>query len=380
MGDFLVLADGPLGSAGGLMPGVSLLSVALIGLLIGPARALNWVDHPCTRKRHGRSVPLVGGVGMFIAFCLGVLLLPVRPDDLPILLVGMALLMLVGLYDDVSHLRPAYRFPIQGLAVLLMALVGHLSISDLGDLFGLGAIHLGWLAVPFTLFGVVGVINAMNMIDGLDGLAGGTALSAVFWLLVVLLGAPLVDRGDAGVLLVLAMAIIGFLVYNIRHPWRSRASVFMGDAGSTMLGFFLGWFLVKLSQGQQAVMDPITAVYLLALPLMDTVAVMVRRILGGQSPFAADRRHLHHLLLDSGVSHARVVALMLGLTFVLGGLGVMADAFDLPTPFRFYAFCGLSCLYYLVTAQLAKRRDDRPSGVTAAPVLDSSGIALPEEA
>jgi UDP-GlcNAc:undecaprenyl-phosphate GlcNAc-1-phosphate transferase len=380
MGDFLTPDQGPLESINWLIPVVFLLSASLIGLLLRPAQTLNWVDHPCTRKRHGHPTPLVGGVGMFLAFCIGVLLLPVRPDDLPVLLGGMTLLMLVGLYDDIHHLRPVIRFLIQGSAVLLMAFVGHLSIGELGNLFGFGGIHLDWLSLPFTIIGVIGVINAMNMIDGLDGLAGGTALIAVFWLLVFLLGAPLVDHGNVGVLLVLAMAIVGFLVHNIRHPWRARATVFMGDAGSTMLGFVLGWFLVDLSQGQRAVMDPITAVWILAIPLMDTVSVMVRRVLAGQSPCAADRRHLHHLLLDSGLSHGRVVAVMLGLTFVLGGLGVLADALDIPSPVRFYAFFGLSCLYLFFTAEMAKRHC---SGLTAAPAVRAfvpPDVPLPEEA
>ncbi|WP_295454732.1 MraY family glycosyltransferase [uncultured Thiodictyon sp.] len=298
---------------------------------------------------------------MCFAFGLSVLLLPAKPHDWPILLVSMTVLTLVGLYDDIHSSRPATRFLFQAVAVLIMALGSHVALSSLGDLFGLGAVTLGAGAVLFTLFSVIGVINAFNMIDGLDGLAGGTGLIVTGWLLVLCLTAPVSQPGEIGALLALAMALCGFLAYNLRHPWRAQASVFMGDAGSTMLGFVLSWFLIHLSQGDHAVMAPITAVWILALPLLDTLTVMARRLLTGHSPFAADRQHLHHLLLGRGLPDGRATAWLLALTFVTGAAGVLADRLAVPQYLAFYAFAGLFLLYFRLTTGWLRQRNNLPA-------------------
>ena len=341
------------------------LCVGLIALLIRPARAWGWVDHPGTRKHHPAPVPLIGGVAMCIAYGLGLLMLPVRPDHHQMLLMAMVLLTLIGWYDDFRATRPAIRFIFQGGAVLMMALNSGITLDNLGDLFGLGDVILPkGIALLFTLFCVVGVINAFNMSDGLDGLAGGLALIAAGWLIVLLRIAPISRIGDRAALWVLVMAITGFLCFNLRHPWRARASVFMGDAGSTMLGFVLAWSLVNLSQGQRAVMTPITAVWILALPIMDTITVMIRRIRIGHNPFTADRRHLHHLALACGLSDGQATALLLIMALMSGAVGVALYQLDVPEYMQFYAFLALFGLYYPVTTRLWDRiqRNIAPPG------------------
>lgn len=333
------------------------LCIGLIALLIRPARAWGWVDRPTTRKHHRTPVPLVGGVAMGVAYGLSVLMLPEKPYGCLELLIAVVLLALVGLYDDLRAVRPAFRFIFQIGAVLVMALGGEIVLGNLGDLFGLGEVALtGSVAFLFTLFCVVGVINALNMSDGLDGLAGGLALIAAGWLIVLVQSAPSLQRGNSDALLILVMVIAGFLCFNLRHPWRARASVFMGDAGSTMLGFVLAWFLVHLSQGPAAVMVPMTAVWILAVPLLDTVAVMIRRIRAGHSPFAADRQHLHHLLLGLGLSDGQTTALLLAVAAVTGAVGIVAHHLAVPEYLQFYAFLALFGAYYRVTAGFWERR------------------------
>ena len=333
------------------------LCVGLIALLIRPARAWGWVDRPTTRKHHRTPVPLVGGVAMCVAYGLSVLALPVWPDSYQALVTAMVLLTLIGLYDDLHTVRPAIRFAFQIGAVLVMAFGGGIMLDDLGNLFGLGNVTLvGGIALLFTLFCVVGVINAFNMSDGLDGLAGGLALIVVGWLIVLSRIAPTSHPGDSDALWALVMVVAGFLCFNLRHPWRARASVFMGDAGSTMLGFALAWFLVHLSQGREAVMTPMTAVWLLALPLMDTIAVMIRRIRTSHSPFAADRRHLHHLALSCGFLDGQATAFLLIAAFMTGAAGVAAHGLGVPEYLQFYTFLGLFGLYYLVTTRLWESR------------------------
>ena len=332
------------------------LCVVLILLLIRPARAWGWVDRPTGRKHHPTPVLLVGGVAMCVAYGLSLLALPVRPDACPALLIAMVLLTLIGLYDDLRATRPALRFVFQGGAVLVMALGGGVTLDNLGNLFGLGNVTFPeGVALLVTLFCVIGVINAFNMSDGLDGLAGGLALIAAGWLIVLLRNAPLSRLGDHDALLALVMVVAGFLCFNLRHPWRSRASVFMGDAGSTMLGFVLAWFLVHLSQGREAAMAPMTAVWLLALPLMDTVSVMIRRIRVGHNPFVADRRHLHHLLLSGGLSDGRATTLLLITALLTGAVGVATHELGVPEHLQFYAFLVLFGLYHRLTTHFWKR-------------------------
>jgi len=331
-------------------------SVGLILLLSRPALAWGWVDRPSTRKHHHSPVPLIGGIAMCIATSVGILLLPQRIDTYAIFLLSTWLMALVGLYDDLHAARPASRFLFEIAAVLLMALGAGIQLNDLGDLLGLGTVTLGLVAIPFTIFSVVGVVNAINMIDGLDGLAGGVVLIAVLWLVAAAATGPIMHVEDVQTLLVLALAIVGFLCFNLRHPGRARASVFMGDAGSMMLGFALSWFVVHLSQGEQRVMAPMTAVWILGLPLMDTVTVMLRRIRARQSPFNPDRQHLHHLLLSRrGLSDGQVTARMLALSAASGALGVGAWWIGIPESVQFYAFLAAFVIYYRLTSRIWTR-------------------------
>lgn len=339
----------------GLLLYTLLLSIGFIALSIRWAGRLGWVDRPDDRKQHRHPVPLTGGIAMCAAFCLSLPLMPDKPDAYLVLLASLVVLALVGAYDDLRSIRPATRFLFQTVAVLLMTLNGQVLLSNLGNLLGWGSIVLGDLAIPFTLFGIVGVINAFNMIDGLDGLAGGVALIAIGCLLALNLTAPAPDHHASNALLVLAMVIVGFLCFNLRHPWRVQASVFMGDSGSTMLGFALGWFLVSLSQdreGQVAVMTPMTAVWILAVPLLDAVTVMIRRLRARQSPFNADRQHLHHLLLNYGYSDGQVTAMLLTGALITGVIGMAAHRLAVPEFVQFYGFLGVFLLYYQATTHI----------------------------
>jgi len=299
-------------------------------------------------------VPLVGGLAIWAAFTLGILL---KPDQLPdnrYLLGGMTLMTLVGLLDDFRPVNHWVRFLLQVLAILVMGLADDTVLNNLGDLLGTGDILFTRMAWAFTLFAVVGLINAFNMIDGLDGLAGGQALIATGWLVLLSLHAPILIAARVESLLVFAASITGFLLFNIRHPWRAHASVFMGDAGSTLLGYVLAWFMIRMTQDEGLELNPITAVWIMAFPLMDTLAVMVRRMLAGCSPFAADRQHLHFLLLAFGLSDGRVVAILLILAFGLGGFGVLTQWYGVPEYVRFYSFVSLFLLYVAITMRMAR--------------------------
>lgn len=353
-----------------------LFCLGLVALLIKPARFLNWVDQPGHRKHHRDPVPLIGGVAMCIAICLSASLLSQKPHAWLTLLTGLILMTGIGVYDDLCPVKPSVRLLFQIGAALLMVVSGDVVLNNLGNLLGLGVIALHGSAVFFTLFSVVGVINALNMSDGIDGLAGGLALIAFGWLTILSL-AVAGDPRDTTMLLVLAAAVAGFLFYNLRHPWRMRASVFMGDAGSTMLGFALGWFMIRLSQGDHAVMTPMTAVLILALPLLDTVTVMIRRIRVGHSPFRADRQHLHHLLLNNGWTDGWVTALLLAVAAATGAVAVVANWLRLPDYLQFYGFVGAFFLYYHATTRCWARQQARLTPVSTARATDPIRLKHP---
>jgi len=188
-------------------------------------------------------------------------------------------------------------------------------------------VELGWMAVPFTLLCVVGLINAVNMLDGADGLAGGVMLSVLFWLCVI--GVSAAEYEAMLLPALLACALIGFLAFNF--PFREEgASVFMGDSGSTMLGFGVAWFAIELAFEQGTGVPPVVIAWILALPIFDTISLMLRRVLKGQSPMSPDREHLHHIFQRAGFGPAATAYICIGLAFLFGAVGVGSWWLDVP--------------------------------------------------
>ena len=313
---------------------ISILACVVTSVLIvimrPLAQSVGLVDVPNARKAHHGPVPLVGGLAIFAAVAAACTvpswsgLSPAAPGMLSFLLAGL-LLVSVGAVDDFMELSPRARFVAQTVAAIAMIFGGGVLLSDLGCMTISGEVlQLGFLAIPFTVFATIGVINALNMCDGLDGLSGSQALISLagFWIAVALWG----PTGSLALLTVLGGGILGFLLFNLRLPGRSRASIFLGDAGSMFLGFALTWFAISLSQGPDRVIKPAAALWFVMLPVIDAVAMMLRRMVRGRSPFSPDREHLHHIFLLAGYSVNETVAIMA----MLGASGV---AFGLASTF-----------------------------------------------
>ncbi len=310
--------------------------------------ALHWglVDEPDARKRHHGPVPLVGGLAMVLALFFALML-----TDLPLtpwrpLFVGIAILLLVGLFDDAHELHPRNRLLAQIGAALLMVFWGQVYLTDLGDLGGMGHLELGWLTVPVTVFAVVGVINAVNLSDGMDGLAGSLAL--------ISLGSLAVVARDAGqtapltLLLLFGAVILGFLALNLRSPWLARAQIFMGDGGSLMLGFVIAWFAVALTQGEQRVLAPVTVLWLCAIPLFDTVASLLRRALNRRALMQPDRGHFHHILLAAGLTVPQTWGVMVSLALLCALFGLQGHYAHWPEPVMFGLFLAVFALFFAI--------------------------------
>lgn len=300
-----------------------LLTAALVLLLRPLAFAIGLVDKPTGRKTHAGEIPLIGGIAIFLGAGIVLLAYALLTEQgrqllLPIsnFLIAGSILLAVGIWDDLRDLPPAVRFAAQVLAALLMIAGGGPVISDLGALSLSGAlVTTGVLAIPFTVFVTVGVINSINMSDGLDGLCGNLTMVSLLGLGTA--AALWSNSGDFQLINIFSAAVAGFLLFNQRTIWRPRALVFLGDAGSMLLGFVLAWFTIEISQAPIDAVSPAAALWFVALPVMDTVGVMLRRVLSGLSPFHADSQHLHHLLIQSGFTVAETI-LILGLCAVAG--------------------------------------------------------------
>ena len=306
------------------------VTAILIHVFRGPAIRLGLVDIPGGRKEHVGEVPLIGGVAMFLGFASATLLLEQSLTQYRPLYAGMSLLLVAGILDDLHDLSARAKFALQLVAAFFVVAWGGLKVSYLGNLFGLGPIHLGILSTPFTIICVVGLVNAVNMADGSDGLAGGIVFVMLLWLIAatLLAGLPLPIMP-----LLLAGSVLAFLLFNFPHAKRRHASIFMGDSGSMILGFATAWFAIQLMSNSDGRIPPITIAAILMLPVSDTVILIARRIYKGQSPMAADREHLHHIFERAGFSRPQTVYTLISTAGLTGAIGIIGWKTALPDGF-----------------------------------------------
>ena len=334
---------------------VLLLTIILLFAVRDIALKTGWVDHPGGRKQHAHPVPTIGGVAMFLGFCTAIIFFSSAMSNAGVLLAASALLLVVGCYDDRRGLSARMRLLLQLGCAALVVIEGDIILVNLGAVFYPGSIDLGAWAVPFTIFCIAGVINAMNMSDGLDGLAGGYALNT--FLLLVIAAVQAGRIADAQTLFVLIAVVSAFLLFNYRFPGRRHAMLFMGDAGSMFLGLVLAWFLIDLTQGADAAMSPVVSLWLFAIPLYDTVSVMVRRMVRGGSPFKADRAHIHHVLHAHGCSTLQTTMILHTASLLLGSVGLALDYAGVSEYIMFWSLAGIFAVYCLVMSRAWTRAE-----------------------
>ena len=258
------------------------------------------------------------------------------------------LLQLFILYDDAFGIKASKRLILQGTASLALIYFGEIYIENLQiSLLGID-LDLGYWGIPFTIFAVVGIINAFNMIDGINGLCAGFALVA--------LGALQIASGFdvANYSLVIAMgSIIGFLFYNLGFLGIKRR-VFLGDNGSTFLGFFVAWTCINYSQSSENLIKPVTCLWFVAIPLLDCLGVMVSRLIKGILPFSPGRDHIHHKLqlLTKSSSKTLMGLLILGTFFA--GAGIFIEKSYLSSETSFIVFLILAVIYYVGSSRIFK--------------------------
>jgi UDP-GlcNAc:undecaprenyl-phosphate GlcNAc-1-phosphate transferase len=273
-----------------------------------------------SRKVHTKPIPRLGGIAITIAFfapltallfvnsSVGAEFLADPKRAFGLFGGGIAIAVL-GVVDDLKGTRARVKFLVQLAIAGALYWLGY-RVESIATPFG-HEIQLGWLALPFTVFWICGVINAVNLIDGLDGLAGGVAFSALATVFVVS-----ILNGDTLFALFAATlggAVLGFLIYNF-----NPASIFMGDTGSMFLGLVLAATSIEVNEKPNHAIALVVPIIALGLPIVDTLLAMGRRAARGVPMFSADRGHIHHRLLDRGLSHRATVLVLYGVSVLLG--------------------------------------------------------------
>lgn len=309
------------------------------------------MDHPGGRKTHDHPTPLIGGIGIYLGVVFISLFNPTVLAEYGDLLAISTIVLVLGAIDDYKHMPVGVRMGGQAVAATLMYFAADIKLTSFGNLFGFGEINLGVMSYPVTVFATVGVINAINMSDGLDGLSGGMVTIALAFL-----GIIAWQAGNITLLTFVAIllsALLAFLALNFRLPWKKPALIYLGDSGSTFLGFMLAWLLIEstqTTQNQQAIVPPVLALWILAVPLMDTIALLIRRPLKGKSPFHPGRDHMHHKLLDMGFSNKRVVLSLYVVAILIGLMSLAIYGQMILEGLAFFIFLGLFIVYVVINS------------------------------
>jgi len=319
----------------------TLVCAILILLLRGVAHRWGIVDCPGGRKLHKYPTPTVGGLAMFVAVLVALMLSDALQGNVAVLMGSAAALVALGVLDDKHGLSVSLRMMIQVFLVTVVIVGAGGTVTHLGAFLG-ADIPLGMFAVPFSVLAFVGGINAINMIDGADGMAGKMVLITTLGVAVIFYLAGALEMLP----LTWAMlgALVGFLLLNSRI-FVKRAWVFMGDSGSMWLGLVLGWFMAQVTRGGISA-EPALVLWLFGIPLIDTLVVMARRMKRRQSMFAADRTHIHHVLQQAGFTVRRTVLMLSLVQLVLVGIGVFFYYVHAPSYLVFWSFMLLMAGYY----------------------------------
>lgn len=294
---------------------VFLISILLNKLLINYSYKLKLIDKPNHRSLHKVEKSRAGGLSIFTSFIVGLILFNMNISLY--ILIAFFIVFLLGIYDDIKNLSSKIKFIWLMISATFLYMDGFY-ISSLGTFFGIDFYMSNFIAYLFLLFAVVGFINAMNLIDGLDGLSSGIAI--VILVAFTYLGVKYNDYFLINISLILIFSLLGFLFFN----WYP-SKIFMGDTGSLTLGFVI--VVLSIHSINQNYVSAVSILLLTAVPILDTLIVMTRRIVQKQNPFSPDKTHIHHIILrqqSNNVKRTTIILIYLQMIFTYIGLGFKA--------------------------------------------------------
>ncbi len=309
-----------------------ILSVIFTYICIKTARYFNMVDIPNERKIHKHPVPYLGGVGIYFAFIISLLISLKLSVDMNVytkgisgLLIASFIIFLLGLYDDLKGADAKLKFAIQIIAALVLVKSGYL-VDRISNPLG-GIIYFPyWLSIIVTIFWIVGIINAVNLLDGLDGLASGVmGISSLFIFIIAYIQNNYIV---AYITIILVGVNMGFLLFN-KYP----AKIFMGDTGSMFLGLMFAIIAILGNRKSAVAINLLIPIVLLTIPIIDTILAIVRRVNQKRNIFRADKEHIHHRLLNLGIPYKKVILLIYLFCIYLGMISLLS--LYLPNEFIF---------------------------------------------
>ena len=290
-------------------------SLLLVPIVKKIAIHVNAMDMPNERKVHKVPMPRMGGLAIFLSFMLGYMLYARESTMMLSVLIGSFLIVICGMLDDISPIRARYKFIIQIVAASAVCIYGNLTL-DYVSILGLNMYFPAPLNYVITIFFMVAIMNAINLIDGLDGLAAG--ISSIYFITISIIAFILNQMGGLDVILSLIMAgaTLGFLVHNF-----PPASIFMGDSGSLFLGYIIS-VIALLGFKATTLTTLIIPICILAIPIFDTVAAIIRRLLKGQNIGKPDKEHFHHQLLKMKFSPRTTILIIYSITILFSAVSV----------------------------------------------------------
>ena len=339
-----------------------LIVILLHPQLVKLALRKDIVDKPNARRLNRTPIPVLGGIGVFVAFIIGIFICAATFSiTLPVVcLTAMATMLAVGLMDDIKDLKPKTKFIIQACIIAIIIFVCDMKIDNLHGILGIYTLP-DYISIPLTLFACVGLINSINLIDGIDGLSSGYAIAAS--IMFFIFGQVQGNITNIIISASLIGALIPFFTYNV---FGKKNKMFIGDSGSHFLGIAFCILTLKTLNSNNAMnitMDNSVATFCLAVmahPVMDTLRVMTMRICNGNSPFKADKTHLHHAIINMGVSHLATTLIIISLNMAVVVIWYATFAAGLSANTQFIATLLSSILfivtpYYIITNIKAKK-------------------------
>lgn len=299
-----------------------------------------------SRKFHKRATPLTGGISILIAMLIsGKLYIDLyelseyMPNFTLQLIYASVILVVVFLIDDVRGLSAITRILVQSLLSLYVVKTTGVELTSLGNLFGFGEIKLGSFSIPFTVFAVVGLMNAFNMLDGINGLCSGFCM---LFLLMIGFYSGLIYES---MLVIVVGTLIGFLFFNLKI-FGSKRAVFLGDHGSNLMGFWIAWIAIYVSETKLYDVNPITLVWMIAIPLLDCVGLILSRSLKGLTWSTPGRDHIHHKLMNYFSPEGTLIIILSASSLIMSFAFLMQNL--LIEKYSFYLFLAFAASYYLI--------------------------------
>ena len=281
---------------------VFLFVVLIMPVIMKTAEHVGALDMPNERKVHTKPMPRLGGLAIFLGFLLGYMLFCSQTPQMISILIGSFILIIVGMIDDIKPIKPLPKFIGQVAAAIVVVCYGNIIMQDISA-YGL-YLNFGIFAKPITVLFIISVINCLNLIDGLDGLAGGIATIFFVTISIIISIMGIYNGLDASLSLIMIGATLGFLLYNF-HP----AKIFMGDSGSMFLGYMIA-VISLLGFKNVTLTSFVVPVLILAIPILDTLFAIIRRLLKGESFAKADKEHFHHQILKMAGNQVKTVLII----------------------------------------------------------------------